>query len=421
MENRWFPSKSWSGYAYIPSHEVGNILSYRNYPLLSTNPEVAEKIKGDYNDSFVLDATSSYDWALSFESFSENGASTSSSYSREWGGSVDFWGSGFSISGSYSSEQIYTHRTSVASGLDMSVHLDAIDRGLGEVGYSVTPYSYWSTSGALVMDYAVSPEIAAPGGTPTWWQSYYSEAPDPAFILPWRYDPEKGYSLEEDAKRYQTKDLLFLPSNPHEGQVITIRTRVHNFSLLATPQPVGVRFYIGDPDEGGMLITGEGNITEVFTPTAIPARGMKQVEMQWRVPVGIGTFPRIYALIDAAKTLPEIHENNNKSWAVLQKSTTTALPEADDERRPDSYRLAQNYPNPFNPLTTIEFSLPQRERIQLDIYNLLGEHIVTVADQTLPAGKHTWQFDARHLPSGLYFYRIRSGKFTETKKMVLLK
>jgi hypothetical protein len=70
---------------------------------------------------------------------------------------------------------------------------------------------------------------------------------------------------------------------------------------------------------------------------------------------------------------------------------------------------------------SIEFSLPQRERIQLDIYNLLGEHIVTVADQILPAGKHTWQFDARHLPSGLYFYRIRSGKFTETKKMVLLK
>ena len=61
IENRWFPSKSWSGYSYIPEHEVGNILSYREYPLLSNNPFLDEKIKGDYNNSFVLDANSSYD------------------------------------------------------------------------------------------------------------------------------------------------------------------------------------------------------------------------------------------------------------------------------------------------------------------------------------------------------------------------
>jgi hypothetical protein len=139
-ENRWFPSKSWSGYAYIPSHEVGNILSYREYPLLTDNPDVDEKIKGNYDNRFVLDANSSYDWSLQFEDFETNQASTSKSYSREWGVDVDVWGSGYSLSSSYSQNEISTHKTDVASGLNLGVHLDGIDMGIGEVSYIVTPY-----------------------------------------------------------------------------------------------------------------------------------------------------------------------------------------------------------------------------------------------------------------------------------------
>jgi hypothetical protein len=325
IENRWFPSKSWSGQSYIPEHEVGNILSYREYPLLSNNPMLAEKIKGDYNNSFVLDANSSYGWELQFDDFQSSQSSTTKEYTRDWGASVSGWGFGFSISGNYHKEDINTQRTAVATGLNLSVHLDGIDMGIGEVGYIVTPYAYWANNGALVVDYAAKPELAPIGGTPTWWQVHYEDLADPAFILPWRYDPEKGYSLQEEEKRQQTKDLQFYPADPKDGDNVTIEARIHNFSLIPTPGLIGVRFYLGDPDSGGVLLENISSETEVFTNQAIAARGTETVQFTWTIDAGTGTFPRIYAVIDEDNQLSEIHENNNKSWVILNKSTASGL------------------------------------------------------------------------------------------------
>ncbi|MBN1409159.1 MAG: T9SS type A sorting domain-containing protein [Calditrichaceae bacterium] len=420
-ENRWFPSKSWSGYSYIPTHEVGNILSYREYPLLSDNPEVDELIKGDYSNSFTLDANSSYDWALLFEEFETNEASTEKSYSREWGASVDVWGCGYSINGSYSKNEIYTHKTDVSSGLELSVHLDGVDMGLGEVSYRVTPYTYWAANGALVIDYAVRPELAEPAGTLTWWQNRYGQLADPAFILPWRLDPEKGFMLEEDIKRMQTKDLAFFPSDPKEGDIILIRARIHNFSLIPTPHPMGVTFYIGNPDSGGTLIIGTKGESEVFTDKFIDARGSEMVEMHWQIPSGIGSYPRIYAVIDEDNVLPEIHENNNKSWAILKKTTSTAMPSNKETGIPKDYALLQNYPNPFNPETTIEFAIPSAQQVRLDVFNLLGEYLVNIVDAKIPAGSYAYRFNAGYLASGIYYYRISTKDFCQTRKMILLR
>ncbi|MFU8859719.1 MAG: hypothetical protein ACNA8K_04785 [Cyclonatronaceae bacterium] len=82
---------------------------------------------------------------------------------------------------------------SVREGITISTELGGIDRSFGENRYSVTPYIYWATNGAIVLDYAVRPEIAGPGGINTWWDDRYAQLPDHAFILPWRYDPEKGF------------------------------------------------------------------------------------------------------------------------------------------------------------------------------------------------------------------------------------
>jgi len=322
VKNSWFDSKSWKGYSYIPNHEVGNILSYRHYPLLSDNPMLIEKIKGDYGleTSFLLSGNSSYNWFLNFTDFTENQATTTKEYSRDWGVSVSAWGSGFSMQGSYNREDIQTQRTTVESGIDLNVHLDAVDMGIGETRYEVTPYAYWASNGALVIDYAVAPELAQPGGEDTWWDTHYGYFPDPAFILPWRHDPEKGFKISE-AKRYQTNDIVFKPENPADGDTITIYAQVHNFRLLPTPGPVGVRFYIGDPGAGGTLITGTDGASEVFTDGIIPSRGRTEVKLQWKIPAGLNAFPRIYAEIDGDDNLLEIHENNNKSWNILQKTT----------------------------------------------------------------------------------------------------
>jgi len=420
IENRWFPSKSWSGHSYIPEHEVGNILSYREYPILSNNPVVAEKIKGDYNNSFVLDANSSYGWGLQFDDFQSSQSSTTKEYTRDWGASVSGWGCGFSINGHYHSEDINTQRTAVATGLNLNVHLDGIDMGIGEVGYIVTPYAYWAKNGALVVDYAAKPELAPQGGTPTWWQVHYEDLADPAFILPWRYDPEKGYTLQEEAKRRQTKDMQFYPANPKDGDNVTIEARIHNFSLIPTPGLIGVRFYLGDPDSGGVLLENISSETEVFTNQAIPARETETVQFTWTVDAGTGTFPRIYAVIDEDNQLAEIHENNNKSWVILNKSTAMGIKQ-NAHKTPVVFRLFQNYPNPFNPKTIISYQLSMTNKVELVIYNLIGQKIATLVSEQQEAGRHQVEWNASAFASGIYYYQIKAGEFQDVKKMILLR
>ena len=88
---------------------------------------------------------------------------------------------------------------------------------------------------------------------------------------------------------------------------------------------------------------------------------------------------------------------------------------------PTHYSLAQNYPNPFNPSTKIEFSLPRATQATLSIYDLLGREVQTLLNKELAAGYHEITFDAINLPSGIYFCRMESGDFNQTKKMVLMK
>ena len=93
---------------------------------------------------------------------------------------------------------------------------------------------------------------------------------------------------------------------------------------------------------------------------------------------------------------------------------------------PDRYFLAQNYPNPFNPSTTIAYGLEAGGHTTVTVYNLLGQQVALVLDEYKPAGNHVATWDGHDhnglsVPSGIYFYRIQSGLFKQTRKMVLLK
>lgn len=85
------------------------------------------------------------------------------------------------------------------------------------------------------------------------------------------------------------------------------------------------------------------------------------------------------------------------------------------------YSLNQNYPNPFNPLTTIEFSIPKQEYVNLKVYDLLGKEIKTLVSNNLQSGKYSVNFDASNLPSGMYFYKLTAGSYSSVKKMTLIK
>lgn len=88
---------------------------------------------------------------------------------------------------------------------------------------------------------------------------------------------------------------------------------------------------------------------------------------------------------------------------------------------PTNYILYQNYPNPFNPITNINYEIPVASKVSLKIYNLLGAEIGTIVNKYQTAGKYNYIFDGKLLSTGVYFYRIEAGKYSSTRKMLLLK
>ncbi len=102
-------------------------------------------------------------------------------------------------------------------------------------------------------------------------------------------------------------------------------------------------------------------------------------------------------------------------------STTSITGVTEHAEQPTKFTLSQNYPNPFNPATTISYSVPQKELVTLEVFNMLGQKVATLVDRVQNSGNHKLNFNASNLASGVYLYRMQSTNFTLTKKMVLLK
>jgi hypothetical protein len=85
------------------------------------------------------------------------------------------------------------------------------------------------------------------------------------------------------------------------------------------------------------------------------------------------------------------------------------------------FELSQNYPNPFNPVTKINFGIPQQEYVILKVFDLLGREVRTIVNEKLQAGSYSVNFDAGNLPSGIYFYKLQTGTYSEVRSMILIK
>lgn len=107
------------------------------------------------------------------------------------------------------------------------------------------------------------------------------------------------------------------------------------------------------------------------------------------------------------------------NWIL--KTVNSIVVGVDDEVVLDEYKLEQNYPNPFNPNTTIIFNLAKSGFTTLKVYDAIGNRVAELVNENLESGRHKIDFDASKLTSGIYFYTLTSGSFTETKKITLLK
>jgi hypothetical protein len=108
---------------------------------------------------------------------------------------------------------------------------------------------------------------------------------------------------------------------------------------------------------------------------------------------------------------------------ILHTSTGGIVSEVANDRRqiPFTFQLFQNYPNPFNPTTTIQYFLSKAGQVSLDVYNVLGERVLVLVDETQTPGAKAVTFDASRLSSGTYFYQLRTGGRIETRKCLLIR
>ncbi|MGB5849989.1 MAG: T9SS type A sorting domain-containing protein, partial [Ignavibacteriaceae bacterium] len=193
----------------------------------------------------------------------------------------------------------------------------------------------------------------------------------------------------------------------------------------ATTFDLGAAFSNGNVIPGYVLRNGEGD------------RGDVRAAGKWENDVWTVEFRRKNSGSDNDFAVPsggtvvfthEIFDNTggghvNDGWdeTVYTLDFSGIVGVEDADQLPQTYALDQNYPNPFNPTTTITYAVPQNSFISLRVFDVLGNEVQTLVNETKSAGTYSVSFDAASVPSGVYFYTLEAGNFVSTKKMVLIK
>ncbi len=143
---------------------------------------------------------------------------------------------------------------------------------------------------------------------------------------------------------------------------------------------------------------------------------------------GTTTIPQKYTLTDSLNTLVEQLPDNSidlkyrlKQIDFNGKFENSPEVEVTIIQEPLTFSLSQNYPNPFNPVTRIKFEIPKLSHVKLTIFNILGREITTLVNEELKPGRYEFSWNASKNISGVYFYKIKAGSYSETRKMMLLR
>ena len=226
-----------------------------------------------------------------------------------------------------------------------------------------------------------------------------------------------------------THNVRFIASDGSLADTMVVRIVVNQAPVLAPLGPFVViwgeqlSFTVSAVDSQGTIPT----IAERNLPTGASFRQSKPKDgtasFDW---LPMASQMGIYSVgFIARDSLPLFHPLADTMWVTIVVQGPTGVL-SENENVPVAYSLSQNYPNPFNASTLIEFSLEQPGMVRLDVFNILGQRVATPVDEFRSAGVHSARWngkDAEGKPvaSGMYFYRLTTGEFSEVRKMVLLK
>jgi hypothetical protein len=192
-------------------------------------------------------------------------------------------------------------------------------------------------------------------------------------------------------------------------------------------QPTSKTFTVDISDDSEIEVTFAGSLETkaggdfTFSPTSGTNGTVVTVDIEGR-DLDLGAHSGVITLT--------ANDADNTTWGIPISlnivSTVTSVKQVEPSTIPLDYVLGQNYPNPFNPTTLIAFDLPVKSQVELTVYNVLGQQVTTLVNEKLAAGSYEADWDGRSsggtpVASGIYFYRLHTEQFTQTKKMILLK
>jgi len=215
----------------------------------------------------------------------------------------------------------------------------------------------------------------------------------------------------------QDKAILYVghENNPFDSLMVTI---------VVVP--------VNDPPTASFTVAKNNN-TVTFTDQSNDSRDPEGAITAWLWEFGddqTSTEQNPTHVYTAAKTYAvklTVTDNSNESTVTTQNvEITTVVSIAEGTNLPDNYELSQNYPNPFNPVTSIRYALPEQSMVKLTIYDMLGKEVVTLVNRTEQAGYKSvdWNGLNQHgqlVSTGIYFYRIQAGNFSQIRKMIFIK
>ena len=173
--------------------------------------------------------------------------------------------------------------------------------------------------------------------------------------------------------------------------------------------------YTGDPVTGtGWLMTGEYDrrFLQSFGPFNMSPNDTQSIIVAQLIARGSSNLNSITKLRELSDHVQNIYDQNFQSVLAVQNVSTEI---------PDRFSLEQNYPNPFNPVTNLEFGISKPGFVSLKVYNILGNEVATLVNEKLSPAKYKVEFVGSNLTSGVYFYKLVTDGFEETRRMVLIK
>lgn len=206
------------------------------------------------------------------------------------------------------------------------------------------------------------------------------------------------------------------PPFPFDARFVSLPGRVSTFPTgLGTGSYSDYRGFVSATQVDSFRIRIDGEATDNGDVVISWPTTLKNYATSWTIKPYVGSdWPTTDMLKATTVTIPA---GGQKSIIIIKSGAFVT--DARGATAAGEFALGQNYPNPFNPSTTIAFSLARQERATLEVFSLLGARVATVVDGVLSAGTHRVHFDASALPSGVYFYRVRSASATAMRRMIL--